>query len=126
MRTGKKLIEKCERLGYLTLKKEEIDAEIKELRECINEKMAVNDSLVFASEEQSFMISKRYQDKAVLKSNATIFKLLEKDSFISIAKINKMDIEKEFGKAVLAECVDRYTTDEVLVLRKVKDSVIEK
>jgi len=120
MKLSKKGMEKCNRLGELTLQKDAIEAEIKELREDLDALFASGDTHDFAVGEQGFTLLKRPEDKAVMKNNVALFKILGKDNFIEIAKVSKTEIEKSFGKAVTADCVEGYETIEKLVLKKTR------
>ncbi len=116
----------CVRLGYLTLQKEKIEAEIKELRESLEKAINPGESIDFVVEgyadveDQSFTLKNSIEDKAVLKTNEMLSKVLGKANFIEIAKISKTEVEKVFGKAVAVDCVDHYDTQNRLVLKKNK------
>jgi len=124
MKNGKKVLEKCERLGYLTLQKEKIEAEIGELRNHISATLKVGTNIAFEVtgyadvDDRSFTLIKRVEDKAVLITNQKISRIIGVANFIDVAKISKTEIEKQFGKAVIASCIDHFDSEEKLVLRK--------
>jgi len=121
MKNGKKkVLAKGERLGELTLQKEAIEAEIKELRTDLEIMLTTGEEVEFIASDQNFLLSKRIEDKAILKDTIAIRKVLGEKNFMIVAKVTKTDIESTFGKATLADCVLRYDEGYKLVLRKVK------
>ena len=125
MKSGKILLKNAQRLGELTLRKEKLETEIKLVREFLEKSITEGESFDFEVigfadlDDQLFTITNRLEDKAVLKDNPALVKILGRDNFVSIAKISKTEVEKTFGKAVAASCVEKYETTPKLVLRKV-------
>jgi len=119
MRNGK-LLEKCKALGSLTLQKDVLEIKIKALREEISQVLKAGDTLNFEVNNQLFHIINRLEDKAILRSNLNLFKILGRSNFIEVAKISKTEVEKAFGKALVAVCIDHFETSEKLVLTKSK------
>lgn len=115
-----KLLEKCKDLGSLTLQKDVLETKIKVLREEIAEVLKPGDALDFEADNQLFNIINRLEDKAIMKPNIDLFKILGKANFIEVSKISKTEVEKSFGKAVAVKIVDRYETSTKLVLTKRK------
>ena len=112
------LLAKAELLGVKTLEKEALEAEIKSLRDDLNSLMSDGESLSFIAKEQDFLLRKRLEDKAILKTNATIFEILGKDNFIETAKVSKTALEELFGKAAMVKCIERYEVSSRLILSK--------
>jgi len=119
---NKEWLSNVKELAKLTLEKEETETKIKKLREVIITKMKGGDDFSFVEPESkiTFIIKLQLQDVAVLKPNDKIFKLLGVENFISIAKINKTELDKQFGAATTSKCIASYNTKETLVLRKEK------
>lgn len=120
MKPSKKILSKSERLGELTLQKEVIEAEIKELRTDLESMLTAGEEVEFVASDQKFLLKKRIEDKAILKDTTAIRKVIGEKNFMIVAKVTKTDIESTFGKATLADCVLRYDEETKLVLRKLK------
>lgn len=118
MRIKKDLMDKCTKVGSLTLQKDALELEIKTLREAIDAEMKAGEQVDFNTDNQDFSMIKRLEDKAVMKDNETLFKLLGKKNFVESAKFSKTDIEKSFGKAVVADCIDHFESTTKLLLKK--------
>ncbi len=121
MKVTKKVLTSAVHLGDLTLQKEGLEAEIKTLREELSKAIPAGDEFEFIAGVQKFTLINRLEDKAIMKSNQVISKIISPKLFIEIAKISKTEIEKEFGKATLSECVDHYETEPKLILKKSVD-----
>lgn len=117
---NKSVIEKCKRLGLFTLQKEDLEAKIKKLRGELEDAIEVGDIIDFEVDEVKFTLSNLNQDVAVLKDNKKLVKILGDENFISIAKVSKTEIEKQFGKAVVIKCIEKYDTDPKMILKKQK------
>lgn len=114
------IVKKATTLASLTIEKTRIDEEIAKIRLDLESILVADDPIEFDYADLSWNLCLKTEDKAVLKDNKAIIKILGQPNFNEVAKVTKTDLIKAFGVGTTANCVDHYDPTTKLILSKKK------